>query len=289
MNSQAYKLNDFFQKEISENPLPSGEKFQRLGQFDLDKLHDDYQKWNSSHATTSLSLNKDELVHMFELHINSLNEHNPEFIMKRRRVQLKNEIGEMMKEKLREYGIVSDLYMKPYSYFPEFDHAKVLQFNPSGELWEYFKTPHQVKSYDKPKDINGKTIKMISVPALVLHYFRDVLEFANRRRIELGITKPEETYYLFIYSLIDDSFNDKLIAELRQNITHDRYNELESYVYSQFMNGVKLWSEEIHGNIEFWSGIETTSEERYLLNIIHEGRNTPRLKREMYYFYPEYD
>ena len=112
----------------------------------------------------------------------------------------------------------------------------------------------------------------------------------------MSFGKPIDKYYLYTYRLIDNSFNDKLVAELRANLSHERQNELNEYVEEQFIKGVKMWNEineeedeEIHGNLEFWSNMETTPEERFYGNLIIECKDEPRLRREMYYFYPVYD
>lgn len=217
-----------------------------------------------------------------KLHLKALNQSHPKYISTRNDVQLKNEIAERIVNKLREQGMEVETWFQPYPYFPEFDVVKVLKFNPSGEMWDYFKRPH------KPKCINEKPFKMISVPALALHYFRDIFTFIDERCIELRLNNYQRNYYLYVYRLIDWSFSDKLINELRENLSHERQNELNYYAEEQFINGVKMWNEEIHGNQEFWSNIETTPEECFFMNLTLERKDYSRLIREMYYFYPEY-
>lgn len=270
MDLESYALDVFLRDSIKPES-PSDKEFYHDQYFK-------YQEWCSEHEIPSVDEKRFEAG--LKLHLKASNPSNP------KDVQLKNEIAERIVNKLREHGMEVETLVQPYPYSPEFDVPKALKFNPSGEIWEYFKRPHKAKSWHKP-------FKMISVPALALHYFRDIFDFIDERWTMLMPSKHRNEYYLYIYRLLDNSFSDKLIAELRETIPHERQNELNHYAEEQFINGVKMWNEvddeedeEIHGNQEFWSNIETTPEERFYGNLTLEHHDEPRLTREMYYFYP---
>ena len=277
MDKESYALDTFLRDSIKPKS-PNNKEFYHDQYFK-------YQEWCSEHEIPNVDEKRFEA--RLKLHLEALNHSNPKYISTRKDVQLKNEIAERIVNKLREHGMKVETLIQPYPYFPEFDVPKVLKFNPSGEMWEYFKRPHKAKSWYKP-------FKMISVPALALHYFRDIFTYIDER---WGMIKPSKhinEYYLYTYRLIDNSFSDKLIAELRETLPHERQNELNKYVEEQSINGVKMWNEiedeedeKIHGNQEFWSNIETTPEERFYGNLTWEHHDEPRLIREMYYFYPE--
>ena len=284
MDKESYALDTFLQDSIKPKS-PSDKEFYHDHYFK-------YQEWCLKHEIPSVDEKRFEA--RLKLHLKALKYSHPKYISTRKDVQLKNEIAERVVDKLREHGMEVETLVQPYTYFPEFDVPKVLKFNPSGEMWDYFKRPHKAKSWYKPKDINEKPLKMISVPALALHYFRDIFDFIDERWRMIKPNKHQNEYYLYTYRLLDNSFSDKLIAELRETIPHERQNELNKYAEEQFMNGIKMWNdiydeedEEIHGNQEFWSNIETTPEERFYENLTWEHHDEPRLTREMYYFYPE--
>ena len=293
MDNEIYALDMFLQDSIKPKS-PNDKEFYHIHQFNIPEQYFKYQEWCSKHETPNVD--KKLFETRLKLHLKALNQTHPKYISTRNDVQLKNEIAERIVNKLREHGMEVETWFQPYPYFPEFYVPKYLKFNPSGEMWKYFKHPHKAKSWYKPKDNNEKPFKMISVPALTLHYFRDIFTFIDERHIELRLDNYQGDYYLYVYRLIDWSFSDKLINELRANLSHERQNELNHYAEEQFINGVKMWNEinneedeEIHGNQEFWSNIETTPEERFYWNIMFERKDDSRLIREMYYFYPEYD
>lgn len=283
MDMESYALDTFLGNSIKPKSL-SDKGFYHIHQFNIPDQYFKYQEWCSEHETPNVDEKRFET--RLKFHLKALNHSNPKYISRCKDVQLKNEIAERIVNKLREHGMEVETMIQSYPYFPEFDVPKVLKFNPSGEIWDFFKHPHKAKSW-------CKSFKMISVPALSLHYFRDIFDFIYERWIILRPGKHKNVYYLYLYRLLDNSFNDKLIAELRASIPHERQNELNHYAEEQFINGIKMWNEiedeedeEIHGNQEFWSNIETTPEERFYGNLTWEQHDEPRLIREMYYFYP---
>ena len=291
MNKEKYALDTFLTNSIKPKPYEDKE-FYHISSFNIPELFFKYQEWCSGHDVSNVD--EKEFENRLQLHIKALNKSHPQYIFKQNDSRLKNEIAEMIINKLHEHGMEVEKWIQPCSYFPEFDIPKVLRFNPSGEMWEYFKRPHKAKSWVQPEDSDGNPFKMISVPALALHYFRDIFSFIDERHRELRLNLHACEYYLYIYKLIDWSFSDKLKAEIGENIHHDRLKELNEYAENQFINGVKMWNdvedeqdENVHGNQEFWSNIETTPEERFYMNLTLERVDEPRLTREMFYFYPE--
>lgn len=291
MNFQTYALNTYFEHWKLWGK-PRNEKFYHMNQCNLEREYKLYESWASDHSVSLVDMKVFENEYKTRLH--NINLRIPLY---RKRVEdavLKNEIAEKMIAKLNSYGIEA----KPIYYtvpdYPEFNYIRDLDFEASGELYESFKIQREPLSWDyMPYGPDGKIVRMISIPAFALYYFNDILEYAMNEAYRRDLCGYRNDYFMYIYFLIDRQFTGKFKSELRQNISEQRWNELEAYCTERIKNKIGMWNnvnsrrdEDCHKNVDFWWDIETTPEERFLLNVSHETKPGRRLRREMFYFHP---
>lgn len=252
--------------------------------INIDKIYSDYVSWCNEHDSNHFSLEKFRIK--VAKTIESFLSDSHEYKKSIQKTNDRKKIAEIIIKDLKDnYGIESTI--KTEFKDTGLDEIIGIEFTPNKEMMKYLLTPYQLKNIHKSITF----LPVISTVHFVMNYLKD-LQIEYKKSDKYG-------YYRYILpaQLLDDCLSRIICEEISKNITHQRYLELMKYAKNKIQNGHKLWEKEHYEkniyhkqkNDKFWADIETTVQERYLLNIDLEKDLKldieDRLYQELFYCY----